>query len=309
MQKFIMLCGVAASGKSSLAEELAKEERNQCNDCVVLSSDKFRLEYLGSEEDQSRNGFIFDQMNRRLHEDADYVQTIIYDATNLSMKRRKSLLDGLKKYKCRKEIYVVLARPAELYARDERRSRTVGRQVIDKQIKQFQCPQYFEGWDEIKFVYNGLWFDSISWMQRLLNDCDEPHDNPHHSYSILDHMKLSRDIAVQKYPEDLELHFASLYHDVGKPFCKTWYNFHGYKDDVAHYYGHQNAGAYLMLFCWVPFFEQPEKIRNLPYVIGLINYHMEPYIRKDAYEKFAQVLDERLARGIEKIHECDRLAH
>lgn len=303
MSKFIMLCGIAGVGKSSLAKELCEKEDN----CVILSSDQLRAELLGNEEDQSKNGWIFAQMNQHLHESLKSGYSVIYDATNLIMKRRKALLEELKKYDCQKEIYVMLARPEILYIRDGARQRTVGRDVINKQIKQFQCPQYFEGWDKIHLINTDGTIDCDEWMEELWEECAIPHDNPHHSLSIKEHLEKSYDLALKYH--DQYLLAAALNHDIGKPFCKTWMNYHGYKDDVAHYYGHENAGAYFMLLFWVSPFYQFKDIDDVLLIVGAINYHMEPYKRRDAYSKFEKQLDKQLADYIRKLHEIDEEAH
>lgn len=54
--RLIVMVGLSASGKSSYAKELEKE--NPTN-TIVISSDAIREEICGSVEDQSKNGEVF----------------------------------------------------------------------------------------------------------------------------------------------------------------------------------------------------------------------------------------------------------
>ena len=60
MAKLIILCGLSASGKSTLAKEL-QEKRN----ANLVSSDGIRAE-LSFYEDQSRNDEVFRIFHRRI---------------------------------------------------------------------------------------------------------------------------------------------------------------------------------------------------------------------------------------------------
>jgi predicted kinase len=80
--KFIMMCGLPASSKSTFAQELAKVEN-----AIVLSSDQMRLELYGDETDQEHNGEIFNEIYRRAIRHLKNQKSIIIDATNIASKK------------------------------------------------------------------------------------------------------------------------------------------------------------------------------------------------------------------------------
>ena len=78
--------------------------------------------------------------------------------------------------------------------------------------------------------------------------CYIRHDNPHHSLDVFEHMRAVGDAAFNddRFISITAIEAAYL-HDIGKAYTKTWRNAHGEPSDVAHYYGHQNWGAYISL--------------------------------------------------------------
>ena len=128
-----MLCGISGSGKSSW---LAPDN------CIKISSDALRLEMFGDETDQTHNAEVFNELHNRVRENLKLGKNVIYDATNLSSRRRKDFLKTIAHIPCKK-ICNVFRTPYEIcIKRDSLRSRTVGVSVIFKQLKQFQMPQY-----------------------------------------------------------------------------------------------------------------------------------------------------------------------
>ena len=114
--------------------------------------------------------------------------SVVYDATNLQLRHRLAFLQSIKNIPCEKICYVMAATPETLYYNDMARDRHVGKEVIDKHIKQFQCPQYFEGWDQIHFcTIESKDFNSIDWLAKLMKDCHISHDTPYHKYWIDEH--------------------------------------------------------------------------------------------------------------------------
>ena len=64
---------------------------------IILSSDDIRTEIFGW-EDQSKNGRVFEEMNKRCKEYLSKGFNVIYNATNLNKKRRMALINEMKKY-------------------------------------------------------------------------------------------------------------------------------------------------------------------------------------------------------------------
>ena len=133
-----------------------------------------------------------------------------------------------------------------------------------------------------------------------------PHHNSHHELNIDEHMNKTSNIC-KFLTENKVLREAALYHDLGKFFCK---NFDTLEDRTseAHYYGHQNAGAYFYL----------NDLANLGdngigyclEVAVLIQYHMEPFLRNEkGLERLEKLLGYNLFCDLMQLHQCDKLAH
>ena len=94
MTRFVMMCGLPGSGKSTYADELARKEG-----FIVHSSDKIREE-LGDVNDQSKNEQVFTILHKRIKDDLRSEKNVIYDATNINRKRRVAFLRELKHILC-----------------------------------------------------------------------------------------------------------------------------------------------------------------------------------------------------------------
>lgn len=321
MVKLIMMCGISGSGKSYLAKQLRGE---------VFSSDALRKEMWGDESEQKDPSIIFEELHKRIKIALNLEKDVIYDATNLSSKRRKAFLQSISKTGAWTEAIVVVAPLEDCIYRNAIRERSVPEYVIDKQLRQFQYPIKSEGWDSIKVYFSGYHSqNSLDQLKMSLKCMD--HDNHHHSLSIMEHMKSARTLAKL----DLNAPFLSelcLLHDIGKIYTKEFKNMKGEVTEEAHYYGHQNAGVYLYLsligrkayashlnisnesiselfFEPKPFlYELSEKERKIALTI---QYHMEPFLRGDeGWEKFKTVLqDDEVAFFVDVVHKYDMLAH
>lgn len=60
MSKMYMMIGLPASGKSTIAKEIAKSE-----DAIIVSSDEIRKEF-GDINDQSKNTKVFEEVEKRI---------------------------------------------------------------------------------------------------------------------------------------------------------------------------------------------------------------------------------------------------
>ena len=237
MTTFTLLVGLPGSGKSYIAQDLLYKERLQKKQVVVLSSDLLRLELLGDENDQSQNPMIFEEMNKRTITNLKNKVDVIYDATNLSRKRRIALLDSLPK-DVDKVCVIVWSKVSTCILRDLQRDRSVGKDVIYKMLKQFETPWYTEGWTYISRIIN----DSDCYNDSDFN-LDIPHDNPHHPGTIAEHIgrveeAVWNDYRNLNFEDEAIMSKVAHLHDIGKPFCKTFYNTKGELTDKAHYYGH-----------------------------------------------------------------------
>ena len=130
LPKCIVMVGVAASGKSTLAEKIAESEENA--NAKIFSSDALRGELYGDENDQSHNQEVFNELHKRIRNHLREGKTAIYDATNLNSKRRMAFLQELKRVPCIKKAIVVLCPYNDAIIHNASRERQVPADVIKK---------------------------------------------------------------------------------------------------------------------------------------------------------------------------------
>lgn len=147
--RFIMLVGIAGSGKSTWAQHpiINGEEIK----AVVVSSDAIREGLYGDASIQTNPAAVFDVMNARALTLLLHGQSVIYDATNLRAKNRKEMLDKVRAIApdCETICIFFETHIAECQERQSLRDRKVPFEVIERQARQFELPQYQEGWSKI----------------------------------------------------------------------------------------------------------------------------------------------------------------
>lgn len=93
---FVMLVGLPGSGKSTLAKDIKDMYHG-----TIFSSDSIREELTGSEECMDQDREVFQTLHRRIKEYlAEHQGTdgcAIYDACNISYKKRMAFLHELKR--------------------------------------------------------------------------------------------------------------------------------------------------------------------------------------------------------------------
>lgn len=308
MAELIMMVGVAGSGKSTVAMHYALTKS-----AIIHSSDGVREEIYGDENCQKNPGRVFDILHQRIIKDLSNGFDVVYDATNLNCKRRMNFLKTIAHIDCKKTCVVVVTTPEDIEERMKLRERKVPMEVVHKQMCQFQCPNYYEGWDKIEVRYNSKPEDCHASYKKLGRECDIPHDNHHHSLSIFDHMSKAADIAEDFAWKDDELslvneRWVARIHDIGKPRCKTFIDREGNPTKEAHYYGHQNYGAYYSLI-----FDNSDFDISLKDSLDnacLIQWHMEHYLR-DPYSlsKFYKMIGPKLLKRLTVLEKADKAAH
>jgi predicted kinase len=293
----------------------------------VLSSDKIREELYGDESIQDNPEQVFKLMFERTVENLNNGLDVIYDATNLNRKKRINLLDGLKrkvKHYFDKYCFVVYCDIGECLQRNKLRDRHVPEDVIFKMLKSFEIPVDGEGWNKIEIKYSTDPF--VHYSNAVNFFCGGlKHDNPHHLLDIDQHMYAAEYYLSNIYKPPfnntpyLPIHvkYATLFHDIGKSICKTYKNKKGEESEIAHYYNHANAGAYLSLGINFNNFQDETELgpinkfteSNKYYMAVLINFHMRPLEAwkesKKAYDKDCKLLGDNMIYYLKVINECD----
>lgn len=279
MTNFYMLVGLPGSGKSTIAKKMIEKNPN----IKVFSSDSLRKELWGDENKQGDNSELFNELHTRIKDCLSLGNDCIYDATNISAKRRTAFLNNIKSIKNVNKVCIfALTSIEKCYKNNKKRERQVPEDVIKNMYLRFDIPQYREGWDKIVIKRQ---FDRV---RDYLKDMDKyrkiPHDNPHHLLSIGDHMCACTNYLVKKYQtllniDTLEIiQMATFFHDIGKPFTKTFFDSKGNPSEVAHYYGHEHVSAYMYLFtCKASCLKDDYNLNKELLVADLIALHMRMF--------------------------------
>ena len=102
------------------------------------------------------------------------------------------------------------------------------------------------------------------------------HDNIHHSKSIYDHMHEAFKLASADNCSII-INRTLYFHDIGKYFTKTFTDCRGEETKDAHYYGHANYGAYLVLAYDNDVYFRRQHGQKILLEAWLINFHMRYY--------------------------------
>lgn len=235
MGLFIMMVGIPGSGKSTVA--------NRYSDTIgikVYSSDEYRKKILGNEEDQSNNRAIFNALERDIEEAFRKDEDVIFDATNITRKNRIPWVNKAKKYGYITKAVVMTTKLDECISRNNKRGRVVPQDVIVNMVKRYECPHYCEGFDDI-LLYKEDSDDVSTSLYDYAKDTMANFDQKtkYHKYTLGEHTsKLMESYGVDRCIE----RDASFWHDVGKMYTQSFD-----ENGNAHYIGHANCSAYLMV--------------------------------------------------------------
>lgn len=297
--------GVSGSGKSTLLRDMSVR---------VVSSDGIRRE-----AGLAPNARVWDQMTRQTMELLESGESVAYDATNLKRTRRASLV-GQARRACddlRVVALLVLAPQTEAYERNQARDEAsrVPEDVLAKQLMAFHVPMATEGYDEIRVVRTSSATSVPSWDD--LDAFDQ--QNPHHTLTLGRHMaateeRVARACRETDVPEDdaSELTVAARWHDVGKTRTQTFRTHSGRRSDIAHYYGHENVGAHMLLAEILPETNPELDDEAMLRVATTVAWHMRPYAwaqGRKAKARDDRFLTSRLLRDVRMLHAADEDAH
>ncbi|HCF37888.1 MAG TPA: hypothetical protein DER56_02260 [Thermosipho africanus] len=311
MTEFIMLVGIPGSGKSHIAKMFKGYD--------VFSSDKIREELTGDASNQEFNKKVFEILHKNIFDSLKNRRSSIYDATNLSSKRRRRFIETISKLDVHKVALVVATPFEECVENNQNRERVVPDYVMDRMYKSFQIPIEQEGFDTVQICYNnrqGIENYDLATLMKKAIVFDQK--NKHHSHTLGEHMDAVGDYVFSKPHCFCGLYLASAIHDIGK--LKTQVFKDG--DASAHYYNHENVGAYDAMFVTKLIndnaFGQHDK-KFVPYYLSkivvdvckYINWHMYPYSIKSekTKEKFIDFVGKDFYDAIMLLHEADLASH
>lgn len=249
-----VLVGAPGSGKSTWAKEAYQSSDSPFH---VFESDEYRMRMFGtlSEGIQKReyNKLVFSKMREDLlnrvveYKDEVHGAELIYDATNISRRRRVALYNDIKKYDKDCTVIVVVFQRAyhtlkKINAVRDKDKR-VPEDALHRMYVDMQPPRVGVDCDWFWFVGESFFstdkignvLPSESFKKEIKGFYDnEPHDNPHHKESIREHI----DMCVEATNGNWELQEVAKFHDLGKFVAKAW-------DDRGFYTyrGHANLSA------------------------------------------------------------------
>ena len=297
--KLFVLCGLPASGKSTYAKELA--EKYNAN---IHASDKIREELSGDINNQSINELVFKTLHNRIKDDLRNGTNCIYDACNISYKRRMAFLQELNKIPCEKICFLMATPYEECIKNNANRDRKVPEYVIERMYRNFQCPHYFEGWNKIEVIYNNSnvkpKFNRGSLENMFINKMKNfNQNNPHHLYDVYNHSKA---LAFQYKNTDIQ-RISAFLHDCMKKETETVD-----ENNISHYYNHANISAYYVLTH--PKIVNCETFDEMIEVIFYITYHMIAHNIKEikTINKYKNIFGEHLYNSLMEFAKKDKIA-
>ena len=172
-QILILMCGVPASGKSTVANNLAQHFEEQ--KAVVVSMDAIREKWFGTRKCQDRGDEVYAQSVDDVLSAFESCDIVIYDATNRTRKARRKLVETIQKYYDCLVYCVFMDTPLEVaLERNANRDKSiqVPPAVIHRMFDTFEPPreeneEYFE---EIYIIYQKIFdINKEMWYNILVN--------------------------------------------------------------------------------------------------------------------------------------------
>lgn len=160
MASVIILIGVPASGKSSLAEQMLRASSQNNSSSLthsktqLISPDRIRASLYGSSATQGDWAEVWLQVQEEFANAAKSQQSVIYDATNYKREYRKDIIALAKEYGFKPITGIWLNVPLWIcLSRNETRDRIVPEDVVVEMYRTlaYTPPSLSEGFDRILF--------------------------------------------------------------------------------------------------------------------------------------------------------------
>lgn len=185
-----VLVGLSGSGKSSYTTELAQVRPNT----DIISTDRIREELTGDYTNQEHNEEVFKIFHNRIRYSLEHKRDVIADATNLTMKSRRAILQKVNGLNIVK-VCLLLTKPFQICKIDSlKREHPVSEDVLKKQISRFQIPFIEEGFDEINIIQHSWGKYKIDMSDLLLLACDFKQKTPYRTMTLERHCMYTGDL-------------------------------------------------------------------------------------------------------------------
>lgn len=319
MREFYLMVGLAGSGKSTIAKEIEYairmsspkyDEYGRADKVVVISSDDIRAEILGDVNDQSQNDKVFSHVHKLIKQAVKDYNHIIVDATNITIKNRRALLNCLNDKKDYHKIaYIVNTSIEKCKENNSKRDRKVPEYVIDNQAKKFEIPFANEGFNSIFLHHFPAYNCGALKEEVLLNNITSLMDgfnqkNHHHIYDLGTHCRKLHE-ELSKRTDDKILLCSALVHDIGKLYTGAP------KEDGSGEYSykqHNNFGAYYLITNLEKI--ESNRLDEILELLFYVNYHMHPFFVQSgkSEKKWKDIFGEEKYNKLFLFNECDKIA-
>ena len=292
---FVIMVGLPGSGKSTMAKKIGYK---------IFSSDEYRQRLFGDVNDQSNNNNLFRILHKDIKDCLLSGESCILDATNINRKSRRQALAAVAGIPCHKVAFVVCPPWSTVVKQNSNRTRVVPMEALERMIRQFEFPQEFEGFDCIlaENGYTTAYAEHLSHKLAKMSGFDQ--HNPHHLYDLAGHCIR----VAHKFPSYDVRNEAGYYHDIGKLYTQRFD-----EKGIAHYYNHDNIGAYIVAsytdFGKIEFGKIVDIRTQL--LLFYINYHMRAhndFCSPKAEKKYRKLFGDELFDNLMVFAEADRLA-
>ena len=319
MREFYLMVGLAGSGKSTIAKEIEYairmsspkyDEYGRADKVVLISSDDIREEILGDVNDQTQNDKVFSHIHKLIKQAVRDYNHIIVDATNLTIKNRRALLNCLDDKKDYHKIAYIVNTPIEkCKENNSKRDRKVPEYVIDNQAKKFEIPFANEGFNSIFLHHFPAYNCGALKEEVLLNNITSLMDgfnqkNHHHIYDLGTHCRKLHE-ELSKRTDDKILLCSALVHDIGKLYTGAP------KEDGSGEYSykqHNNFGAYYLITNLEKI--ESNRLDEILELLFYVNYHMHPFFvqSRKSEKKWKDIFGEEKYNKLFLFNECDKIA-
>ena len=319
MREFYLMVGLAGSGKSTIAKEIEYaihmsspkyDEYGRADKVVLISSDDIREEILGDVNDQTQNDKVFSHIHKLIKQAVRDYNHIIVDATNLTIKNRRALLNCLDDKKDYHKIAYIVNTPIEkCKENNSKRDRKVPEYVIDNQAKKFEIPFANEGFNSIFLHHFPAYNCGALKEEVLLNNITSLMDgfnqkNHHHAYDLGTHCRKLHE-ELSKRTDDKILLCSALVHDIGKLYTGAP------KEDGSGEYSykqHNNFGAYYLITNLEKI--ESNRLDEILELLFYVNYHMHPFFVQSgkSEKKWKDIFGEEKYNKLFLFNECDKIA-